>query len=108
MRFRYGAAERAAAVVWLVACSALATAHWWLLPVLLVPLAAVAATFRRGTDIDDDGLRVRALLGSRRLSWDQIAELRAVGQRRVVVVSTAGRAVELPAVRPADLAKLTR
>jgi hypothetical protein len=108
MRFRHTAAERAAAVIWLVACSALATARWWLLPLLLVPLAAVAATFRRGTDIDDDGLRVRGLVGSRRLPWDQVTGFRPVGLRRVVAVTGQGSAVRLPAVRPADLTKLTR
>ncbi len=108
MRFRYGAAQRAAAVTWLAAGTALATARWWLLPVLLVPLGAVVAVFRRGTDIDDDGVRVRALLGSRRLPWAEVAELRPVGRRRVVAVTAKGRALGLPAVYPADLAKLVR
>lgn len=112
MRFRYGAAPRAAAVIWLLASSALATARWWLLPVMLVPLVAVAAVFRRGTDFDDEGVRVRALLGSRRLRWEEIADLRvagpgALGQRRVVLVSVPGRALALPAVKPSDLARLT-
>lgn len=107
MRFRTSGAERAAAVVWLAACSALASARWWLLPVLLVPLAVVAAAFRRGTDIDGEGIRVRALLGSRRLTWDRVAELRIDG-RRVIAVTTDGRAMRLPAVHPADLGKLPR
>jgi len=55
MRFRYGAAERAAAIVWLVACLALAGARWWLLPVLLLPMIAVLASFRRETDFDSEG-----------------------------------------------------
>ena len=106
--FRYGLAERGAAVLWLLASSALATARWWLLPVLLLPLTAVAAAFRRGTDIDDDGVTVRAVLRSRRFRWNDVAELRPGGQRRVVLVRTDGRTVTLPAVRPGDLAGLVQ
>lgn len=107
MRFRSSGPERAAAVVWLAASSALATARWWLLPVLLVPLACVAAVFRRGTDIDANGIRARALLGTHRLAWDRVAAIRGVG-RHVVAVTTDGRAMRLPAVSPADLGKLTQ
>lgn len=106
MRFRYGAAERAAAVIWLAAGSALATARWWLSPLLLVPLLAVVAAFRRGTDVDDAGVTVRAVLVSRRLPWSTISELRAAGARRVVLVRTDGRSIPLPAMRPGDLATM--
>lgn len=107
MRFRTSGPERAAAVVWLVACSALATARLWLLPVLLVPLVWLAAVLRRGTDIDADGIRARALFGSRRLPWDRVAAIRRDGQH-VVAVTTDGREMRLPAVSPADLGKLAR
>ncbi len=108
MTFRYGAAERAAAVIWLLAATALATTRWWLLPVLLVPLAALAAAFRLGTDITAEGITIRAVVVQRRMPWAEVAEFRPDGARRVVVVRTDGRAVRLPAVRPADLARLTR
>ncbi|MEP6695745.1 MAG: PH domain-containing protein [Pseudonocardiales bacterium] len=107
MHFRSSGAERAAAVVWLAASSALATARWWLLPALLLPLAWVAAAFRRGTDVDDDGVRVRGLLGSRHLAWDRITELRPAG-RRVVAVTRDGHVLGLPTVSRADLKKLPR
>ncbi len=107
-RFRHGAAERAAAVLWLTACLALATARWWLLPVLLLPLAAVAAAFRRGTDVDAAGVTVRAVVARRRVPWDDVAELRPDGARRVLLVRTDGSAVALPAVRPADLPALVQ
>ena len=106
--FRHGAAERAAAVVWLMACSALATARWWLLPVLILPVLAVVAAFRRGTDFDDDGVTVRAVLRKRQLPWSDVAQLRPDGGRRVLLVREAGGAVALPAVRPADLPKLVQ
>ncbi len=107
MLFRSTGPERAAAVIWLAASSALATARWWLLPVLVVPLACVVAVFRRGTDIDADGIRARALLGSRRLPWERVAAIRRDG-RHVVAVTTDGRAMRLPAVSPADLGILTK
>ncbi len=106
MRFRHGAAERAAAVIWLLAGSALATARWWLAPLLFLPLLAVVAAFRRGTDFDDTGVTVRAVLLSRLMPWEDIAALRAVGPRRSVLVRTDGATVALPAVRPRDLAEL--
>jgi hypothetical protein len=107
MRFRHGAAERAAAVIWLAAGSAVATARWWLAPLLLLPLIAVLATFRRGTDVEDSGVTVHALLTRRHLPWEGIQDLRAAG-RRVRLVRTDGRSIVLPAVRPADLAVLVK
>ncbi len=107
MHFGYGAAEKAAAVIWLAGCSALATARWWLAPLLVLPLLALLAAFRRGTDVDDAGVTVRAAVGSRQVPWEQIAELRQEGARRVVLVRTDGRTVLLPAVRPGDLGRLT-
>ncbi|MDQ6875108.1 MAG: PH domain-containing protein, partial [Actinomycetota bacterium] len=77
MTFRHGAAERAAAVIWLAGSSALATARWWLAPVLLLPLLAVAAAFRRGTRVDAGGIIVSALLARRRVPWASVTEVRA-------------------------------
>lgn len=108
MTFGHGGAERAAAVVWLVACLALATARWWLLPVLLLPVLAVIATFRRGTDFDAEGVTVRAVITKRRVPWSEVQELRPDGVRRVLLVRKDGRAVALPGVRPADLPRLVR
>lgn len=108
IRFRYGAAERAAAVVWLLASTALAGARLWLLPILALPLVAILATFRRGTDLDSDGVTVRAVLTKRRVPWSDVAELRPDGARRVLLVRTDGRAVAMPAVRPADLPPLVQ
>ncbi len=108
MRFRHGAAERAAAVVWLLAGLALAGARWWLLPVLILPVLAVIASIRRGTDIDVDGVTVRAVLTKRIFPWNEVAELRPDGARRVVLVRTDGRTIALPAVRPADLPRLVQ
>lgn len=108
MRFRHGAAERAAAVIWLAASSAVATARWWLAPLLLLPLLAVLATFRRGTDVADTGVTVRALLTSRHLPWSAIRELRPAGARRVQLILTDGRSITLPNVRPGDLSALVK
>jgi len=108
MRFRHGGAERAAAVIWLAAGSAIATARWWLAPLLLLPLLAVLAAFRRGTDVDDSGVTVRGVLTSRHLAWDAVQDLRADGPRRVRLVRSDGQSIVLPAMRPADLAVLAR
>lgn len=108
MTFRHGGAERAAAVVWLIASLALATARWWLSPILLLPLLAVIATFRRGTDFDADGVTVRAVIAKRRVPWTEVEQLRPDGVRRVLLVRKDGRAIALPGVRPADLPRLVQ
>ncbi|MGB9378845.1 MAG: PH domain-containing protein [Mycobacteriales bacterium] len=106
--FRHGGAERAAAVIWMLASLALGTARWWLLPLLIPALLAVLGAFRRGTDIDSAGVTVRAVLAKRRTPWEDIAELRPDGVRRVHLVRTDGLALRLPAMNPKDLAKLPR
>jgi hypothetical protein len=62
--------------------------------------------WRAGTDANANGVRARALFGSRFLPWSRIDSL-VVGERnRVYARTTADSAVRLPAVSPADLPKL--
>lgn len=82
-----------------------ATARWYLLPVLLVPLTVTVWAWRSGTDADADGLTVRALFGRRHLPWDQVSGFVPQG-RRVSAVLDSGGALRLPAVTPNDLPDL--
>ncbi|ABP53696.1 PH domain-containing protein [Salinispora tropica] len=106
LRFRHNQALLVAAVVAFLGALPLAAARWYLLPVLLVPLALGGWAWRAGTDANSQGLRLRALAGQHRIRWDQIAELGADADGRAVARLTDGRAVTLPAVRHDDLPRL--
>jgi hypothetical protein len=74
----------------------------------LVLLPAVVAVFiaRTATLVDDEGIRVRALLGSRRLAWNQIRGLSVSG--RSVYAVTAEGSWRLPCVHVTQLGELSR
>jgi Bacterial PH domain len=73
--------------------------------ILLVPLAVAVWGWRAGTDADAQGLRVRALVGSHRIAWTEVAALLPQGSR-VFVRTTDGRTFRLAAVTRDDLPKL--
>jgi hypothetical protein len=106
VRFRHHAALAVAGVVTLIAGIPLATTAWYLAPILLVPLAVAVWAWRSGTDADQSGLTVRALLGSRRIPWSQVAELATDARGRALVRLADGRGVPLTAVSAADLPRL--
>jgi hypothetical protein len=82
------------------------TVRWFLLPILLIPLVLGLWAWRTGTDADRDGVRVRALLGQRRIGWPEIRELATDGRGRAVALLTDGHTIALPAVNRADLPRL--
>ena len=106
LHFRYSQAILVAAIVMFFAAIPLATARWFLAPVLLVPVAVAIWAWRAGTDADRGGIEVRALLGKRRIPWSQIRELGADRRGRGMALLTDGHAVALPAVRARDLNRL--
>jgi hypothetical protein len=55
--------------------------------------------------VDASGITVRALIGQRRLPWNDVRGLSVTG--RSIYVVTASGSVRLPCVRIADLAALT-
>ncbi|MEH1053859.1 PH domain-containing protein [Micromonospora sp. CPCC 206171] len=106
IRFRYNQAILVAAIVAFIGALPLATAEWYLLPVLLIPLAVAVWAWRAGTDADRRELRLRALAGSRRIAWDRVVELTADPRGRAVARLDDGQEVMLPAVRDTDLPRL--
>ena len=106
VRFRHHSGIAIAGLVAVFGAIPLASVGWYLTPILLVPAAVAIWGWRAGTDADEDGVTVRALLGQRRLPWSRIAAFAPVGQRRVVAVLDGGGSVRLTAVTPADLPKL--
>jgi hypothetical protein len=106
VKFRYNAAITVAAVIAVIGGIPLATSAWYTAPLLLVPLAVAVWSWRAGTDASINGVRVRALFGSRFLPWPKIESL-VVGDRdRVYAHTSAGSVVRLTAVTATDLPKL--
>ena len=106
VRFRHNQAILVAAIVAFIGALPLASARWWLLWVLLVPLAVAVWAWRAGTDADARELRLRALVGQRRVPWNQVAELAGDPRGRAVARLDAGEVVMLPAVRATELPRL--
>jgi hypothetical protein len=78
----------------------------WQALVLVVPVLAAVFIARTATIVGEDGLRVRALLGSRDLPWDSVRGLSVVG-RGIYAVQSDG-SVRLPCVRIAHLGPISR
>ncbi|WP_326555023.1 PH domain-containing protein [Micromonospora sp. NBC_01813] len=106
VRYRPHQAIMLAAVIAFVGSLPLASVRWYLLPILLLPLAIAIWAVRAGTDVDSTGIQVRALIGQRRIPWSRIAELGADQRGRAVARLTDGAQVGLPAVRAGDLPRL--
>ena len=79
--------------------------YLWL--IYLVPVGIVAWTLRTRTIVDADGLRVRRLVGGRRVPWDTLGGLRVDRRNVVHAVLTDGGEVALPAVHTRDLHQLS-
>jgi hypothetical protein len=105
-RFRHPAPVSVAALIAALGGIPLAAQGGFWPLVLVVPVAVAIWAWRAGTDVTENGLRVRALLASRIVLWPQVSELRADGGKHVVAVLADGSALPLTAVRPADLPKL--
>jgi Bacterial PH domain len=106
VRFRRNGAVIAAALIAAIGAVPVASVAWYYLPVLLVPLLIAAWAWRTGTDADSEGLRLRAVVGRRRVPWSAVAELSGDGRGGAVARLQNGRVLPLPAVRSTDLRRL--
>lgn len=77
-----------------------------LILVPLVPLVIAIWAWRTGTDANEYGIKVKALLGRRIIPWTQVSALAPDGHGRTLAVLNDGNAVRLAAVKPADLPRL--
>jgi hypothetical protein len=73
----------------------------WL--VYLVPLGIVVWALRTRTVADAEGLRVRRVVGDRRVGWDAVTALRLDDRSRVHAVLDGDDELPLPAVHVRDL-----
>ncbi|HEY3738129.1 MAG TPA: PH domain-containing protein [Jatrophihabitans sp.] len=72
-----------------------------LIVLLVIPILAALYIGRTATFVSEDGIRVRAIFGSRTLPWTSIRGLETA--ERAVYAVIEGGAVRLPCVRLADL-----
>jgi hypothetical protein len=107
VKFRRSAALAVAAGITVIGAVPLLAESVWFLLVLLVPLAITIWAWRAGTDVDQRGFTVRALLGSRTVPWAAVDGLVCDG-RTVQARLANGAMVPLDAVRPEDLARVVQ
>jgi PH (Pleckstrin Homology) domain-containing protein len=87
-------------VLFLLIC--VTPAAFLMLPLLVLyalPLGVLLWIWRSGTDVDADGITVRAIAGSRRVSWNDIAGLSPTGRGDLRAVLADGRLLRLPQAR---------
>jgi hypothetical protein len=105
-RFRHSSAITVAGVLATIAGISVGSWQPYLLVLLVIPLAISVWSWRAGTDVDAEGLTVRAALGRRRLPWSRVVGLEVDARRHVEAVLDSGGRVVLTAVTPADLPRL--
>jgi hypothetical protein len=106
LKFRQNGAILVAAAIAFIGAIPLAGVSWALSPLLLIPLAVGGWAWRSGTDADPDGLRIRALFGTRTIGWPRVAELAADPRGRVSALLTDGHMIRLNGVSAEYLPKL--
>lgn len=105
-RFRHHPARAIAGVVVAISLTTLAAVSPWYALLVVVPLVYTVWVWRSGTDVDASGVRVRALLGERRIPWSEITGLARLSADRVAATLRGGGAVRLTAVTPDALPRL--
>lgn len=76
----------------------LAGVSWAWSPILLVPLIALIWSWRAGTDVFADEVKVRALVGGNRVPWSRISELAPDDRGRVSALLDNGNVIRLTGV----------
>jgi Bacterial PH domain len=104
--FRYNRGWALAGTMVTISVLTLATLSAWYALVALPPAVWTWWAWRAGTDADEGGVLVRALLGRRRVRWSEISQLRPDERHRILATTTDGRELLLTAVTSADLPRL--
>lgn len=108
LNFRLHRGRAVAGIIVTISLLTLVAVSAWFAFLLLPPLIWTVWVWRAGTDVDPEGLRVRALLASRRLAWSQVAALYPGPRGQVVARLTTGGELPLTGVTAADLPRLTQ
>lgn len=87
-------------VIFLLICVTPAAFQWLpLMALYALPLGVVLWIWRSGTDVDSDGITVRAIAGRRRVGWNDIAGLSPTERGDLCAVLADGRLLRLPQAR---------
>lgn len=105
-RFRMNRAALLPVLMFAAGVVPTATVSYAALLLLLLPVVLAVWVLRTGFDVDDDGITVRSLLGSRAVPWSELAGVRVGPRADLWLVTTGGTDVRLPAVRARDLPAL--
>jgi hypothetical protein len=108
LRVRRSGALFVAALIAFVGTVPFAGRAWVSAPLLLIPLAVVVWSLRAGTDVSEDGLRVRALFGSTEVPWSRVAELAPDAKGRVSALLDDGKVLALTGVTKENLPAVLR
>jgi hypothetical protein len=106
LRVRKTGALMIAAVIAFVGAVPLAGAGRAYALVLLIPAAAFLWAWRAGTDVYEDELRVRALVGSTRVPWARITELAPDRRGHISALLDNGNTIKLTAVTTGNLPRV--
>jgi hypothetical protein len=98
LRVRKSGTALVASGIAFVGAVPLAGVSWAFAPVLLIPLTALAWSWRAGTDVYPDELRVRALFGGNRVPWSRVTELAPDAQGRVSALLDNGNVIRLTGI----------
>ncbi|SDT77420.1 PH domain-containing protein [Actinoplanes derwentensis] len=108
LRVRKSGAVLVAALIAFVGTVPLAGQSWALSPLLLIPLAVLAWSWRAGTDVYPDGLRVRALIGGSRVPFSRITEMAPDERGRVSALLDNGNVIRLTGITRENLPLVLR
>jgi hypothetical protein len=106
LRVRKTGALLVAGVIAFVGTVPLAGASRPLAWVLVVPAAVIVWAWRAGTDVREDDLRVKALVGSTRVPWSSIVELAPDDRGRISALLDNGNVIKLTGVTRDNLARV--
>lgn len=90
-------------LVLLVCMTPFAAQRSYLLPLYVIPVLVLWWLLRSGTEIDDSGITVSAMLGSRHWNWDELRGFSTTGRGALAAVLLDGRIVRLPSARARHL-----
>jgi hypothetical protein len=106
--FRKPAALAVTAVLALIGSVPLASEGGWLVIIPLVPLMVAVWAWRAGTDVNAYGIRVRSLLRNRVVTWEDVQALVPDQRGGVIAALTDHTALQLTAVRVADIPRILK
>ena len=78
----------------------------WGLLLLLLPVLLAVWVLRVGVTVDDDGIGVQSLVGSRHVAWRELAGIRVGERGQLWLVTTRRTELRLPVLRTRDLPRL--